>query len=62
MKLLRCDGKTLEVRDVSEVIYRLLARDVPIKLNGWRLVSDDEARSILTELRALDLYDGGRVQ
>jgi hypothetical protein len=61
MKLVKCDGKTLEVRDVGPVLYRLMASAVPIKVNGWHLMTDDEARQLLEELRDLKLYTGGRV-
>jgi hypothetical protein len=47
MKLFRSDGRTLEVRDVGPVLYRLLAGAFPIKNNGWSIVSDDEARDML---------------
>lgn len=62
MKLVKCDGKVLEVRDCGPVIYRLLASAVPIKVNGWQLMTDDEARKLLEELRDLKLYAGGRVR
>lgn len=61
MKLIHSNGALLEVRDVSPVIFRLRAGRVPIKLNGHRIVEDDEARGLLKELLALGLYEGGRV-
>jgi hypothetical protein len=50
MKLLRCDGRRLEVRDVSEIIYELAAGVLPIKLHGTFLVADDVARDWLRQL------------
>jgi hypothetical protein len=32
LKLVRCNGRELEVRDVGPVIFRLPARGTPIKL------------------------------
>ena len=51
MKLLTCNGRELEVRDVGPVVYRLLAGDVPIKLHGRFVLDDDAARDLLRELR-----------
>lgn len=62
MKLIHSDGRELTVRDAGPVIFRLRARDVPIKLNGCHVVDDDEARRELRELLDLGLYDGGTVR
>lgn len=62
MKLLVCDGRLLEVRDAGPVLFRLTARDVPIKLNGCHLLEDTAAREQLRALLSLGLYDGGRVR
>jgi hypothetical protein len=51
MKLLRCDGRLLEVRDVGPVIFRLAATAVPLKLHGWRLMEDAEARELIRSLK-----------
>lgn len=61
MKLLSCDGKLLEVRDAGPIIFRLTARDVPIKPAGWRLMEDGEARALLRRLIDSEMYDGGKV-
>jgi len=61
MKLVYGNGKLLEVRDVGPVIFRLTADRVPIKVNGHRLVEDDDARELLRELLATGSYEGGRV-
>lgn len=62
MKLIFCDGKVLEVREVGPVIYRLEARSVPLHpAGGFRLVEEEKARELLRQLRASGLYDGGRV-
>lgn len=61
MKLIRCDGRELTVRDVGEarVIFRLKARagGPPIKYNGWRLVPEAEARGLLRELLDTMMYE-----
>ena len=58
MKLLRGNGKVLEVRDAGPVIVRFRARadGPPIKLNGWFLMTEDDARARLEEVRATGLY------
>src|SRR5258708_3149592 len=61
-KLLHGTGKTLEVRDVGPVLFRLTAGAVPIKVNGYHVVEDDEARAALRDLLASGLYHGGRVE
>jgi hypothetical protein len=50
MKLLTCNGRELEVRDVGPVVYRLVAGEVPIKLHGRFAMDDDAARDLLREL------------
>lgn len=63
MKILSCDGRLLEVRDAGPVVFRLKARDVPIKpAGGMRLVEDSEARALLRSLIDSKLYEGGRVE
>jgi hypothetical protein len=51
MKLIRCNGRELEVRDVGPVVYRLAASAVPIKLHGWRILEDDAARELLRQVQ-----------
>jgi hypothetical protein len=51
MKLLHCNGRELEVRDVGPVVFRLTAGGAPIKLHGWQILDDDAARALLRELR-----------
>jgi hypothetical protein len=51
-KLLKCEGKVLEVREVGDVIYSLQANGVPLKCNGWRILEDDAARDLVRELAA----------
>lgn len=57
MKLIWCDGKTLEVRDVGPIVYALRAGAVPIKVNGYEILEDDQARDLLRELLATGLYE-----
>lgn len=56
MKLLRCDGRVLEVRDVGPVLLRVRAREIPVKGDPWRIVEDDEARRAVREVLATGLY------
>lgn len=60
MKLVWCDGRTLEVRDLGPVLYTLRAGTVPIKLNGYEILEDDQARDLLRELLATGLYVGNK--
>jgi hypothetical protein len=57
MKLIRSNGASLWVHDVGPPLVTLQMRAMPLKHNGWRMVSDDEAREILRELLASQLYD-----
>ena len=56
MKLLYGNGKVLEARDVGPVLVRFRADEVPIKFNGYALLSDAAAREKLEEVRASGLY------
>ena len=47
MKLLHGTGRTLEVRDCGPVIMRLRAGPTPMKVNGWMVLEDDEARALV---------------
>lgn len=48
MKLIRCNGKVLEVWDIpSPAILRLSAGPAPIKAHGWHLLEDDLARAMI---------------
>ena len=51
MKLIVSNGRELEVREAGPVIYRLVARNAPIKLHGHFLLGDDEARDLLRKVR-----------
>ena len=59
MKLLVGNGRTLDVRDVGPCLMQVRARPdgPPIKVNGYQLVGDDEARETLRELLGSGLYD-----
>ncbi len=64
MKLFRCDGRVLEVRDVGPAIYAMRAVGVPLKPCGWFLIDEDkepdrlrELRDRLRELRDSGLYE-----
>jgi hypothetical protein len=47
MKLIKSNGRRLEVRDVGDVVYELISNGVPIKLHGTILLDDEEARLVL---------------
>jgi hypothetical protein len=51
MKLIVCDGRQLEVFEVSGPIYRLSAEGAPLKLHGKFLVEDAEARALVRDAR-----------
>jgi hypothetical protein len=57
LKIIHCNGRELTVRDAPPPIFRLRANSVPIKLNGWRLMEDAEARLLLRELLDSKLYE-----
>jgi plasmid stability protein len=48
MKILRCDGRTLDVYD-ARLIMRLRAGPAPIRAHGTRVLDEDEAREILKQ-------------
>ena len=62
VKLVRGNGKELEVFDVTGPVYRIAAREggPPVKYHGWRLLDEDAARALLQELRATGAYDTGK--
>lgn len=49
MKLIKCDGRTLEVRDVSEPLYKLKGEYIPI--HGYQIMEDDAARKLCASLK-----------
>lgn len=61
MKLIVSNGKHLEVRDVSDVIFRLTANSIPINKHGYFLLEDNEARDLLRELLNTNFYEGGKI-
>jgi hypothetical protein len=56
LKLIICNGRELEVRDLGPPLLRLRAGAVPIKINGHLVVEDDEARRQIAALLATGLY------
>ena len=50
MRLIRSDGRVLEVRALGPVVYRLEAARVPIKLHGSFILDDAEARELIRRL------------
>lgn len=50
MKLLKGNGRTLEVWDVTKLVMKLRAGRAPIKCHGWQLLPDDQARALVSQL------------
>lgn len=51
MKLLRGNGRTLEVFDVGDLRMKLRAtHGIPIKFHGMRIMEDAEARVVVSNL------------
>jgi hypothetical protein len=50
VKLLRCNGRVLEVIEVGPVVFRLAARNGPIKLHGVFVVDDQVADEWVRQL------------
>lgn len=58
MKLLRGNGKFVEVYDVpGPAILRLNAVGAPLMLHGWKLLEEDAARELLREIMAPGNYE-----
>ena len=49
MKLIICNGQTLEVRDVSEPVYKLQGEYIPV--HGYQIMEDDAARKLCASLK-----------
>jgi hypothetical protein len=59
MKLVRSNGRALEVRDVGEVLYSLSAEaGIPLPILD-NIMDENAARDLLRQLRATG-YKGGR--
>ncbi len=58
MKLLRSNGRHLEIYDIAATpLMRISSIQFPLKHNGWRIVEDDIARSLVREIIDNELYD-----
>ena len=59
MKLLVGNGRTLDVFDVGPSLMHVKARadGPPIKVNGYRMLTDEKARELLREILGTGLYD-----
>jgi len=44
LKLVRCNGRALQVYEISEPVFEMVAQRGPIKLHGSFVVEDDVAR------------------
>lgn len=61
MKLVRSNGRELEVYDVAGPVYRITATALPIKCNGYFLIDDDQARDLVRDLVKLQGQGGARL-
>jgi hypothetical protein len=59
MKLLRGNGRELEVYDLADPVFRMTATAVSIKCRGSFVLEDDAARELLRELVATQRAPGG---
>lgn len=50
MKLVKGNGRTLEVWDVTKLLMKLQAGMAPIKYHGWELLPDDQARELVKQV------------
>lgn len=58
MKLIKSNGKRLDVYDIGEgPIMTLVADKVPIKVNGVLVLKEDEARDVIRALLQTGLYE-----
>lgn len=57
MKLLRSNGRHLEIYDLGPLLMRISTINLPIKENGWKVIDDDQARAKVRALIDSDLYD-----
>lgn len=58
MKHVFSNGKTLEVREIGEVIFRMELRDenMPLPIIAKEIQSDEEARALLKNLKETGYY------
>lgn len=57
MKLLRSNGRVLEVYDIGPILMRISTINLPLKENGLHILDDDQAREKVRELIDSNLYD-----
>ena len=57
MKLIKSNGRILEIYDIGPLRMRITKINLPIKENGWQMVEDDIARARIREIIDSDLYD-----
>jgi hypothetical protein len=57
MKLLRSNGKILEIYDLGHLLMTVTKINMPVKENGWQIVDDDIARGKVSTLIDSNLYD-----
>lgn len=57
MKLIRSNGKVLEVYDIGPLLMTVTKINVPMKENGWQMIEDDVARHKMRDIIDSNLYD-----
>ena len=57
MKLIHSNGKELTVYDIGPAIMTLKAKTIPLRNNGYQIIEDEKARTILKDYMATGLYD-----
>jgi hypothetical protein len=63
VKLVRGNGREVTVRDVGPVLMTIRSRPdgPPIKVNGWQVLEDDDARHLVRHLLQSGHYDNVKV-
>jgi len=56
MRLVKSNGRVLEVREVGEESHRILAVAAPLPIIVDRVMSDEEARALWREIVQSGLY------
>ena len=56
MKLIWCNGKRMEIRDVGPILVEFYMINVPLKDNGYQLIDDETARQKICRIIDSNLY------
>lgn len=57
MKLLRSNGRVLEIHDIGPILMRISTINLPLKENGLHILDDDQVREKVQAIIDSDLYD-----